>query len=43
MWMPPGIAIILVADRKGKEIRIDPLHVVAIEEGVSKAKRNGKH
>ena len=44
MWMPPGLAQLFVYDKKGGLIRIDPLHVVAIEEGVGKAKRkNGKH
>ena len=43
MMMPPGVAQIFVYDKKGGLIRIDPLHVVAIEEGARKAKRNGKH
>lgn len=40
MMMPPGAAQIFVYGKKGGLIRIDPLHVVAIEEGV--LKRNGK-
>ena len=44
MWMPPGVALILVSSQKGQVTRIDPLHVVAIEEGAVKAQRkNGKH
>ena len=40
MMMPPGAAQIIVSDKNGRLIRIDPLHVVAIEEGP--LKRNGK-
>lgn len=44
MWMPPGVAQLFVYDKNGKVTRrIDPFHVVAIEEGVRKAKQNGKH
>ena len=42
MMMPPGIGLIIVFDKKGHETRIDPLHVVAIEEDLRKSKRNGK-
>lgn len=40
MMMIPGQ--IIVSSKTGQLTRIDPLHVVAIEEGASKAKRNGK-
>lgn len=40
MMMIPGQ--IIVSSKKGSLTRIDPLHVVAIEEGLAKAKRNGK-
>jgi len=33
VFMHPGLALISVFNKKGKETRIDPLHVVAIEEG----------
>jgi hypothetical protein len=43
MMMPPGIGLVVVFDRKGRETRIDPLHVVAIEETPPKKSRsNGK-
>ncbi len=43
MFMPPGIGLIIVFNRKGRETRIDPLHVVAIEERPRrKPKTNGK-
>jgi len=43
MWMPPGMGLIIVFGRKGGETRIDPLHVVAIEESPAKKSRtNGK-
>jgi hypothetical protein len=45
MWMPPGMGLIIVFGKRGGETRIDPLHVVAIEEVPprgSKAKTNGK-
>lgn len=43
MWMPPEVALLFVYDKGGNIARrIDPMHVVAIEEGVRKAKRNGK-
>lgn len=40
MMMIPGQ--IIVSNKTGHLTRIDPLHVVAIEEGGSKSKRNGK-
>ncbi len=44
MMMPPGFGLIIVFDKKGRETRIDPLHVVAIEEAPpKKSKTNGKH
>ena len=43
MMMPPGMGLIIVFGKKGDETRIDPLHVVAIEEPPpSKSKANGK-
>ena len=43
MWMPPGIGLVIVFDKKGRETRIDPLHVVAIDEAHRpKSKANGK-
>jgi len=43
MMMPPGFGLIIVFGRKGGETRIDPLHVVAIEEvPPRKPKANGK-
>ena len=43
MAMPPGLGAFVVFDKNGGEIRIDPIHVVAIEEGVGrKSKANGK-
>jgi len=43
MWMPPGVALLYVYDKQGRITRrIDPLHVVAIEEGVPKTRKNGK-
>ena len=40
----PAVDLVIVWDRKGKEIRIDPAHVVAIEESPQKkSKANGKH
>jgi hypothetical protein len=41
MMMPPGVAQIFVYNKKGGLIRIDPMHVFAIEEGVSKVKGTG--
>lgn len=32
-FMPPSLALISVFNKNEKETRIDPLHVVAIEEG----------
>jgi hypothetical protein len=42
MLMPHGVAQIVVWGKSGSLIRIDPMHVVAIEEGVRKSKGNGK-
>jgi len=43
MAMPPGLGAFIVFDKSGGEIRIDPLHVVAIEESTGgKSKANGK-
>jgi hypothetical protein len=43
MWMPPGVALLFVYDKAGRVARrIDPMHVVEIEEGAPKARRNGK-
>lgn len=43
MAMPPGLGAVVVFDKSGGEIKIDPLHVVAIEEGPGKkSKANGK-
>ena len=43
MMMPPGFGLIIVFGRKGGERRIDPLHVVAIEEvPPRRAKADGK-
>ena len=43
MSMPPGFGLIIVFERHGRETRIDPLHVVAIEEvRPGKVKANGK-
>lgn len=43
MWMPPGFSRIIVVEKGGQETRIDPLHVVAIEEVSSrKSKTNGR-
>ena len=38
----PGVGLVIVYDRKGREIKIDPHHIVAIEEK-QHAKSNGKH
>jgi hypothetical protein len=43
MFMPPGFGLIIVFNKKGRETRIDPLHVVAIEESSKSSKSNGKH
>jgi len=44
MAMPPGFGLIIVYVPKGGVVQIDPLHVVAIEEGTTKKpKSNGKH
>jgi hypothetical protein len=44
MMMPSGIGLIIVYSRNGVITRIDPLHVVAIEEvPPRKARANGKH
>ncbi len=32
MWMPPGVGLIIAFSKRGQETRIDPLHVVAIED-----------
>ena len=41
---PPGIGLVIVWDRKGRELRIDPLPIVAIgETAAHKSKTNGKH
>ena len=37
----PGFGLVIVWDKKGREIRIDPHHVVAIEEK-QHTKSNGK-
>lgn len=43
MMMPPGMGLIIVFDKRGGETRIDPLHVVAIEEAApKKARANSK-
>jgi hypothetical protein len=43
MAMPPGLGAFVVFDKNGGESRIDPLHVVAIEDRVGKkSKANGK-
>ena len=43
MFMPPGFGLVIVFSKHGRETRIDPLHVVAIEEvSPRKAKTNGK-
>jgi hypothetical protein len=42
MMMPPGFGLVIVYSPGGGIIQIDPLHVVAIEEG-KKSKTNGKH
>jgi hypothetical protein len=45
MWRPPGVGLNIVMEKSGRETRIDPLPVVAIEEvppRMSKAKANGK-
>jgi hypothetical protein len=43
MFMPPGFGLIIVFNKKGRETRIDPLRVVAIEESSKSSKSNGKH
>jgi hypothetical protein len=44
MSMPPGFGLIIVFEKGGRETRIDPLHILAIEEIRSrKSKTNGKH
>jgi len=43
MSMPPGFGLIVVFEKGGRQTRIDPLHVVAIEEVLPrKLKGNGK-
>jgi hypothetical protein len=39
---PPGIGLVIVWDRKGRELRIDPLHIVAIEETAAHKSTNGR-
>lgn len=43
MMVPPGVQLIIVFSKGGRETRIDPLHVVAIEEArPATVKTNGK-
>ncbi len=39
MMLPPGVGLVIIFDKNGRETRFDPLHLVATKEGLEKSKR----